>query len=271
MTRALLITRREILEVLRDLNLLGPMIMLPALMAVILSLAMVGTATVDTGTVTVVVGSIGTERLPPRWTAYFLGLAESDQEKLLGDVLKALMLPLFWIVTVALTATVASDSFVGEKERDTLEPLLATPIKNAELFFGKLLTAVIPATVGTWLGVAIFAVGVWRADNPYFPRFLFADPDWVASSLFIVPLMAVMAAGVAALISTKVSTYRAAYQLNSLVALPIITLLIPQTMILFFLTKWALFVLGGFFLVIDTLLILTAVHFFDREQLLKGR
>jgi hypothetical protein len=83
--------------------------------------------------------------------------------------------------------------------------------------------------------------------------------------------MALMSAGVAALISTRVSTYRAAYQLNGLVVLPIITLLVPQTVVLFFITPWALAILGTGFLALDTLLLLTAVRTFDREQLLRGR
>jgi hypothetical protein len=99
---------------------------------------------------------------------------------------------------------------------------------------------------------------------------LLADSDWATSTFVIVPLMAVMSAGVAALISTRVATYRAAYQLNGLVVLPVVTLLIPQTMVLFFVTPWALYVLGAAFALIDVLLITTAVSFFDREHLLKG-
>jgi ABC-2 type transport system permease protein len=271
MRMALLVTRREITEVIRDFNLLGPMIMMPALMAVVASLAVVGSATADTTTVSVVVGTIGAEQLPPQWMQYYLMLSEGQQGALLATILKAMTLPLFWIVTVALTATIAADSFVGEKERDTLEPLLATPIKNAELFVGKLIAAVVPAVVGTWIGLAIFTLAVWRSHNPYFPGFLLADRDWLASSLIMVPLMALMSAGVAALISTRVATYRAAYQLNGLVVLPIITLIVPQTVLLFFLTPWALAILGLAFFLLDAALVGTAIKIFDREQLLRGR
>jgi ABC-type Na+ efflux pump permease subunit len=246
------------------------MIVLPGLVAIIVTLAMFSTASVNTEIVTMVVGTVGAERLPPRAIYAFLDLSPPAQEQMIGRVIKALTMPVFWIVTVALTATVASDSFVGEKERGTLEPLLATPISNGEIFFGKLLTAVVPATACTWLGTLILSIGAWQADNPFFPRMLLADSDWATSTFVIVPLMAVMSAGVAALISTRVATYRAAYQLNGLVVLPVVTLLIPQTMVLFFVTPWALYVLGAAFALIDVLLITTAVSFFDREHLLKG-
>src|SRR5581483_1768562 len=130
------------------------------------------------------------------------------------------------------------------KERDTLEPLLATPIGNGALFFGKLMTAVVPAVLGTWWGTAILAVGIWFSGNQYFPHLLLADPEWTASTFIIVPLMALMSASVAALISTRVATYRAAYQLNGLIVLPIVAFMIPQTVVLFFLTRHALWVLG---------------------------
>ncbi len=271
MVRTLLVTQRELTEVIRDFNLVGPIFILPALMAIIVSLGMYSTASVDTGTVSVVVGTVGVERIPPRMANAFLNASEADQTKIVAGVLKALSLPLFWIVTVALTATVAADSFVGEKERDTLEPLLATPITNWQLFFGKLLTAVVPAVLGAWCGTLILAVGIWNSENPYFPIFLLADSDWAVSTFIIVPLMALMSAAVAALISTRVATYRAAYQLNGLIVLPIVALFIPQTMLLFFITSKAVWVLAAFFLILDAWLIMTAVHFFDRERLLRGR
>jgi ABC-type Na+ efflux pump permease subunit len=247
------------------------MIMMPTLMGLVASLAVLGTSGASADTVGVMVGTIGAENLAPRWARAFINLSVSEQANLLAKILKAMTLPLFWIVTVALTTTIAADSFVGEKERDTLEPLLATPVRNGELFFGKLLTAMVLSVFGTWIGMGIFALGAWRANNPYFPRFLFSDLDWLGSALVMVPLMSAMAAGVAALISTRVATYRAAYQLNGLVVLPIITLLVPQTVALFFIRADALVILATIFLAIDVVLIFTAVRIFDREQLLKGR
>src|SRR5581483_12001910 len=153
MRRSILVTQREIKEVLRDFNLIGPMVLMPSLMGVVGTLAVLGTASADTSTVSVVMGTAGIGQIGPRWAQYYLNLGEQGQTDLLSSILKALTLPLFWIVTVALTATIAADSFVGEKERDTIEPLLATPITNGELFFAKLFTAVVPAVVGTWLGI----------------------------------------------------------------------------------------------------------------------
>src|SRR5437870_10911534 len=61
-------------------------------------------------------------------------------------------------------------------------PLLATPVRNRELFAGKLMTAVLPAVLGTWLGTGIFAIFVAVSHSPYYPSFIFADGDWLFSS-----------------------------------------------------------------------------------------
>ena len=47
--------------------------------------------------------------------------------------------PFFLIIPLMASSVIASDSFAGEKERKTIEALLATPISDGELFFGKML------------------------------------------------------------------------------------------------------------------------------------
>jgi ABC-type Na+ efflux pump permease subunit len=192
------------------------------------------------------------------------------EELTVGTLMKAVSLPLFWIVAVALTPAVAADSFVGEKERGTIEPLLATPVRNRELFAGKLITAVIPAVLGTWLGTAIFAGFVAVSHSAYYPPFVFADPDWVFSTLIIAPLVALLAAGIGALISTRVSSYRVAYQLNGLIALPVILIMIPQAAFLFLFTARAWFYVAIVLGLLDLVVVAWALSIFDRDRLLRS-
>jgi ABC-type Na+ efflux pump permease subunit len=269
-SRALIITKREVTEVLRDVNLLAPMVMLPTLMAIVSGLAVFSTSTTQTETVGVILTTMATEQIGTRVANQFLGLSAEAQAAAVQKVIKALLIPMFWIVTVGLTATVSADSFVGEKERGTLEPLLATPVRVSELLFGKMLTAVILSVLGTWFGVAIFAGLVWNSNTPYLPKFLLADPDWAIAILVIIPLCATMSGAISAIISTRASTYRTAYQLNGLVVLPIIAMLIPQTMLLYFMTPRALPILAVGFVILDVLLIQAAAHVFDRERLVGG-
>jgi ABC-2 type transport system permease protein len=277
-----LIARRELREILRDHNLVIPLLLLPCLMGVLTGLTAMTSAR-GPASIGLSVTSAVLDQLPDaaqRRLAVQAQAAEetaaggeqnSSREQLtVGTLLKALSLPLFWIVAVALTPAVAADSFVGEKERGTIEPLLATPIRNRELFAGKLTTAVVPAVLGTWLGTAIFATFVAASQSPYYPTFVLADADWLFSSLVISPLVALLAAGIGALISTRVSSYRVAYQLNGLISLPVILVMIPQAAFLFLLTPRAFLYVAGVLAVLDIVVIAWALTIFDRDRLLRS-
>jgi ABC-type Na+ efflux pump permease subunit len=85
----------------------------------------------------------------------------------------------------------------------SLEPLLATPIGTAQVLGGKLLASVIPAVLGTWLGVLVYWILTLLAGSRLHTRVLLADSDWQFSLLVVTPLVALFTAGVAALISTR--------------------------------------------------------------------
>src|SRR5262249_37306195 len=97
------------------------------------------------------------------------------------------------------------------------------------------------------------------------------DGDWLFSLLVIAPLVGLFTAGVAALISTRVSGYRVAYQLNGLIVLPVVLLLIPATAFLFLVTPAALVWVALFFAGLDVVAILWARRLFTRERLLSRR
>ena len=278
-----LIARRELREIVRDHNLVIPLLMLPCLMGILTGMSALtsarGSANIGVAMTSAVLDQLpdaAQRRLAVQAQSTASGPQASDggspgipiEQLTVGTLLKALSLPLFWIVAVALTPAVAADSFVGEKERGTIEPLLATPVHNRELFAGKLMTAVIPAVLGTWLGTAIFTGLVAVSHSPYYPSFVLADGDWLFSSLVIAPLVALLAAGIGALISTRVSSYRVAYQLNGLIALPVILVIIPQAAFLFLITPRAWVYVAMLLAVLDVLVIAWALSIFDRERLL---
>src|SRR5215213_10371489 len=168
MRMAVVVTKREITEVLRDFNLLFPMLALPMLIALIAGMAVLGSSRGPVNFMAEMVGGVALNQIPESQLRVLAYLDLRDQDAVIRVVLKALMIPLFWVTPVALTSTVAADSFVGEKERNTLEPLLATPISDMQLFAAKLCTAVVPAVVGTWVGMALFGFLVMGSPGVYF-------------------------------------------------------------------------------------------------------
>jgi ABC-2 type transport system permease protein len=114
---------------------------------------------------------------------------------------------------------VACGQFAGEKERGCLTPMLASPASNIAIFGGKVLGAVLPAVLYSALAEVAFLVELSVSTGTGTLRLI---PLPIAlSMLALVPGVAVLCAGVAALISSRVRTYNAASQITSLALLPV--------------------------------------------------
>jgi ABC-type Na+ efflux pump permease subunit len=268
---AWLIAARELRETVRDANLVLPLVLMPVLIGGLAGVTAFASFAQDSSAVGAAVTNAALDQLPAAVVQRFGNLPTDSRDATIGTLIKAFSIPLFWIIPVALTPAVAADSFVGERERYSLEPLLATPLGTRAILVGKLAASVIPATLGTWLGVLIFWGVTLLARSTLYPRLLLADGDWVFSLLVVTPLVAIFTAGVAALLSTRVSGYRVAYQLNGLIALPIVLLLLPITAFVFLLSNLALVYVALLFAASDAVIIWWASNEFDRERLLSRR
>jgi ABC-type Na+ efflux pump permease subunit len=271
MDEARLIATRELRETLRDPNLVLPLVVMPCLIGLLAGVSAFASFAPNTDAVGTAVTNAALDRMPQAAVQHLSNVPSGDRNATLELLLKAFSIPLFWVIPVALTPAIAADSLVGERERFSLEPLLATPIRLNHVLFGKLAASVIPATAGTWLGVLVLWTMTLLAGSKLYPRILIADPDWLFSLLVVTPLVALFTAGVAALISTRVSGYRVAYQLNGLVALPIVLFLVPATAFLFLITGAALLYIAILFAVVDLAIVAWAVRLYDRERLLSRR
>jgi ABC-2 type transport system ATP-binding protein len=271
--QAWLVAQRELRETLRDPNLLLPLIVLPVLVGAMAGMTAFASFGGQSGAVGMAVTNAALDQLPAAAVERLSNLPapSGDRTATLETLLKAFSIPLFWVIPVALTPAVAADSFVGERERGSLEPLLATPVGASQVLFGKLLAAVIPAIVGTWLGVLFFWLMTLVSRSPLYPRVLVADRDWLFSLVVTAPLVALFTAGVAALISTRVSGYRVAYQLNGLIVLPVVLVLIPATAFLFLISGLTLVYVALLFALLDLAVVLWSRRLFTRERLVSRR
>jgi ABC-2 type transport system ATP-binding protein len=268
---AWLVARRELRETLRDPNLVLPLVLMPCFIGLLTGITAFASFGANTGAVGTAVTNAALDRLPAAAVEHLGNVPTSNRAATLELLLKAFSIPLFWVIPVALTPALAADSFVGERERASLEPLLATPIGTGQLLLGKLVASVIPAAVGTWLGVLVFWAMTLLSPTTLYPRMLLGDGDWLFSLLVVAPLVALFTASVAALISTRVSGYRVAYQLNGLVALPVVLLLIPATAFLFLITGAALVYIALLVAVVDVGVVAWSARLFNRERLLSRR
>jgi ABC-2 type transport system permease protein len=175
---------------------------------------------------------------------------------------------LFMMVPLAIPATIASYSIVGEKTTHSLEPLLATPITTMELLAAKSLSAVIPAVVATYGAFGIYAVGAWIIlQNPAVFKAMM-DARWLLAVFLLGPLLAWLAVSISTMVSSRVNDPRVAEQVSMIVVLPVIAFFIGQMGGLFTINRNLVLVASAVMVVIDALLTYAMVQMFQRETIL---
>lgn len=172
----------------------------------------------------------------------------------------------FLILPAVIPLAIAAYSIIGEKEQGSLEPLLATPISDLELFLGKALASVIPALVLTWGGFGLFLVVSALFIGGIPPHVL--TPPWIAAIFGLSPLLSLFSVGVTMLVSSRASDTRAAYQISSLAILPGIVPLIIYSSKKTLVSLWLVGVEGLVLLAASSIVLYFAIRVFSREQIL---
>ncbi|MGQ9700530.1 MAG: ABC transporter permease [Candidatus Bipolaricaulaceae bacterium] len=173
----------------------------------------------------------------------------------------------FLILPVMIPVTLGVYSVVGEKEQGTLEPLLATPLSDLELFLGKSIVAVVPALLLTWAVFGLFLLAASRIIPGGIPEGVLGLP-WLLSVFVLSPLMALFAALVAMIISSRSTDSRAAYQFASLAAVPSLIPLIVYSARLTAVDLKFVGIEGGALLALNTALLILGIRLFQREEIL---
>lgn len=174
---------------------------------------------------------------------------------------------LFLVMPIFVPILIASQSVAGEKERRTLEPLLASPVTAAELVAGKSLASLVPAVAITWAAFVVFCVGVDLVAWPLVQGPLMPNALWTFGVLVIAPLFAFFGNGVAVLISARVSEARMAQQISALVVLPLVGMVGGQVAGVLKAGFLYYALQGAVVLVLDLVLLWASIRLLDRERL----
>ena len=172
----------------------------------------------------------------------------------------------FLILPALIPMAIAVYSIVGEKEQSSLEPLLATPLSDSELFLGKALASVLPALVLTWGSFGLFfAVSIPLVGG--IPPHALTAP-WLAAIFGLTPLLSLFSVGVTMLVSSRATDARAAYQFSSLAILPGIVPLIVYSTQRTLVSLSLVAVEGAVLLIASVAIMYFAVRTFRREEIL---
>ncbi|RLI57371.1 MAG: hypothetical protein DRO87_07100 [Candidatus Thorarchaeota archaeon] len=145
--------------------------------------------------------------------------------------LSPLVSSLLGMMSIIPASLISANSLVGEKEQNTLEPLLCTPLTDTELLLGKLLGSFIPSSVLLIGGLIVTVIG----SNLLLlmlglPTILVPDLAGLFLLLTAAPVMMVAVVFTMILISGRVKRVYEAYQTSGAVVMVfIIPMVLPMT------------------------------------------
>jgi ABC-2 type transport system permease protein len=127
---------------------------------------------------------------------------------------------LYFMFPSALAAVIAADSFAGERERRTLETLLATPLSDAAIFVGKVASAALFAVTVTLLSLiaAVVTINLGQHDGAFF----LPPVELALGVLGSAAGASLVTAAVAVAISMRVTVARSAQQMSSMLSMAIV-------------------------------------------------
>jgi uncharacterized membrane protein SpoIIM required for sporulation/ABC-type transport system involved in multi-copper enzyme maturation permease subunit len=231
---ALIITRRELRDSLRDWRIMVPILILtlifPWLMDVTAKLA--------------------------------VDFVTSHDAPIVGERLIPFLLMIVGFFPISFSLVIALETFVGEKERNSLEPLLAMPISDSELYLGKMLAALTLPLLASALGIGIYLIGLlWSLH--YLP-----PAPLLVQILSLTAAQALVMVSGAVVVSSQTTSVRAANLLASFIIIPMALLVQGESIIMFWGRYEVLWWILAGLLVVDLVLVRMGVRIFNREDIL---
>ena len=233
-TPIVVVARREIEEIFGDWRMVLPLLILTFAVPLLLLLAVLSAARVFGD---------------PSWAQSLLPLA----------VLLCGFLP------AGFSVVNASESFVGEKERSTLESLLSTPVTDGSIYLGKLAGALLLPLCTSCLAIVTFTTS--------FVLLTLGDAEGSLQLWFVAPVLALSALKVAILvagavaISIQATSVRGANLLAAFMLVPLGAIVNLEAVLLVSERVAALAGIGIVLAVTGTLLIWSGWATFKRETI----
>ena len=142
--RAKLVFKKDWIEIRRNWQVILPIVVLPLIISVVLPVIITSIPSlVPASQLQPTGGEALIQNLPASVQELLAGM--TDMQSMVYVMALYFFAPFFLIIPLMASSVIASDSFAGEKERKTIEALLATPISDSELLFGKMLVSFVPS------------------------------------------------------------------------------------------------------------------------------
>jgi uncharacterized membrane protein SpoIIM required for sporulation/ABC-type transport system involved in multi-copper enzyme maturation permease subunit len=183
---ALIITRREIRDQLRDWRIILPIATLTLFFPFLANFT----------------------------SRQILGFVERYGANILAERFIPFLLMIVGFFPISISLVIALESFAGETERRSIEPLLSSPLTDGQLYLGKLLASLLTPLIGSYLGMIVYLIGIYRSTSWR------AEPTFLVLICLLTAVQALVMVSGAVVISTQTTSVRAANLLASFIIIP---------------------------------------------------
>ncbi len=239
---ALIVTRREVRDSFRDWRIIVPIIILTVFFPFL------------------------AQEVATRFSNYLAGFGA----EIIGERNIPFLLMVIGFFPISISLVIALETFVGEKERRSLEPLLSTPLTNTELYIGKTLAAMIPPLLASYVGMGFYLLLALTGELQWRPPAML-----IAQIIVLTTVQALVMVAGAVVVSSQTTSTRAANLLASFIIIPMAMLTTGESLIMFLapdadspLGIGALWAIAAGMAVVVVLLLRVGSSVFNREELL---
>ncbi len=225
----LMIAEFELSEILKNYQIILPVIILPVMVVIVIPLVGVQFAGIS-GFIEVYIGSA--------------------------------FLPIFLMIPISLAATICADSIAGEKERGTIEYLLSTPVSMMDIIAGKALSGFLISYLVTLISFIVYA-GIGAKLG-----YAIDEIRWGTALFILSPPLAFFGIISMVFISFYARGVKESQQLGIFIIIPMILLLVFAIAQKIILDEVNMLFLGLIFYGLNIILLITGKRVLNSERLL---
>lgn len=180
------------------------------------------------------------------------------------------IMPVFFIIIPIMASSImAASSFVGEKEKRTLETLLYCPLSLKQIFIAKILSSFIMSVLVSVLSFIIMTLVTQIEIFLTTGSLLLPNISWLVVLFLLSPAVSLISITLIVRGSAKAQTMEESQQRSALLVLPVVFLVAGQFMGIVLINIWILLGLGVLLAIIAYLLMNGSFKRISYESILR--
>jgi len=195
--------------------------------------------------------------------------SDSLSRAVMALIIDFIMPTFFMVVPVIAASTMAAGSFVGEKEKRTLETLLYCPLSLRKIFETKVLASFLLSMVVTLASFVVMQIVVQTLLLLTTGSMMLPGLSWPVTVLVVSPAVSLLAITLIVGGSAKAKTMEESFQRSAFMIVPVVFLAVSQLSGVVLISAWYLLGFGVILAVIAAILLKRSMRKYTYEALLR--